>query len=169
MIRTFNEIKRRSGGGPNADNRASNTRRQNELARAQTPQVFGNRPQPPAYILSNPEAISLWDQIIDGLERIRVLLASDQHLIELYVQAAVRKREAEALLTDPDTGQLILLYRTPPSGSFALNPLLGIISNSEKIMFSCLRELGLTPQSRAKVSVSSDSDADQLATFLDAS
>ena len=76
-----------------------------------------------------------------------VLTTIDRAALAAYCQAYGRWVEAEERMRD---GQL--LYKTP-SGHVQQSPLLGIINKQLELMGRYLIELGMTPASRSRVSV----------------
>jgi P27 family predicted phage terminase small subunit len=98
-----------------------------------------------------------WKRLCPMLERMRVLTEVDgTALANLCVDVSILHQAQESLAK---TG---LLSKTAKTGMIHQSPLLNIIAVTTDRVTRGLREFGLTPASRSRISVSPDSSMDSL-------
>jgi P27 family predicted phage terminase small subunit len=97
-----------------------------------------------------PSAKAEWKRLAQQLFVLGVLTALDRTTLAAYCQAYGRWVEAEQKLKE--TPALLKL----PSGYFQQNPWLTIANKQLELMHKFLSELGLSPSSRSRVSVVSN-------------
>lgn len=94
-----------------------------------------------------PPAAREWRRVASALHGMGVLTTIDRAALAAYCQAYGRWVEAEERMRETP-----LLVRTP-AGYVQQSPLLGIINKQLELMGRYLLELGMTPASRSRVSV----------------
>jgi P27 family predicted phage terminase small subunit len=111
-------------------------------------------PKPEAKVPDCPEHLNevargQWDKLVPVLLGMKVLTEADQIALANLCQAYATLIEAQNQMAK--TG---ILYKTN-SGHIQQSPLLSIINGQVHIVNSLLREFGLTPSARTRVSVAS--------------
>jgi P27 family predicted phage terminase small subunit len=120
------------------------------------PQGKGHPHMPPGLSTTEEEMfMDLMGSVPDG-----ILSAADDGIIELYVSAWARLREARL-----QVAKVGLLVRSPTGP--VRNPLLVVINNAAREMRAAGAELGLSPVSRAKLTLSSKSGPDPMDWLID--
>lgn len=127
-----------------------------------------NEPKPdlalipcPQYLKSDKIAYAEWNRIIPELYKLRLLTNVDRTSLEIYcTQYAVYRR---ALMVINDEGLITTNIR---NGDKA-NPAAAIAREAAKIIKAIAIEFGLTPSSRARISLPSESIDDELENMID--
>lgn len=116
------------------------------------------RPRKPRWL--SPEAKKEWDFIVPILEDMGVLGEADSHALAMYCTAYARWKEAERTLQKE--GHAV----ETASGSLKAHPAWRVAQESFKQMSAMLKEFGLTPAARARLSVAGGEDGDDAADFF---
>ena len=113
-------------------------------------------PQPPAWLCDY--ALEEWNYITPKLAKYRVVSDLDRAVLVCYCEAFADYRRAREQLSD----QALVIERRFASGSRREqpNPYLSIANKAQRILHSCLSELGLTPAARARVTTDPRPDSD---------
>ena len=110
------------------------------------PKPTYSAPTCPAHL--NPTAKAEWKRLAPQLELLRMISQLDRAALAAYCQAYGRWVEAERKLSETPT--LIKL----PSGYIQPSPWLAIANKQLELMHKFQGELGLSPASRSRVSIS---------------
>jgi P27 family predicted phage terminase small subunit len=122
-------------------------------------------PSPPAVEPEPPAELSAlakgeWDRITPILTRMRVLTEADGAALALYCETFATWTETAKKIARQ--GYVVL----SAAATAKVNPLVAINAQARADMLRLLSEFGLTPSSRSRVSVTSDSEVDPIAEFL---
>lgn len=117
--------------------------------------INGAEPKPdtglptcPAHL--GPSAKAEWKRLARDLNRIGLLTRVDRAALAVYCQSWSRWVEAERKLAETPT-----LLKTP-AGYVQASPWLSIANRERELMARYMTELGLTPSSRSRLSVTVD-------------
>lgn len=111
-----------------------------------------NIPKAPTHL--NKEAKKEWKEMAQQLFNLGLLTNIDKAALAGYCQLYGRWVQAEKKL---GAGELVIETK---SGNLIQNPYLGIANRAYEIMFRSLTDFGMTPASRARVSVASKKKVD---------
>lgn len=100
---------------------------------------------PPAHL--DEDAVQEWNRLVPILKRMRVLTEADYIALANLCQAYSTMTQAQKQLKKAG-----LLYKTQ-SGYIQQSPLLSIVNASAETVMKHLREFGLTPASRSRLTV----------------
>ena len=125
-----------------------------------------NEPKPKPIKPSCPRWLSKhakreWRRLSRELERLGLLTKIDRGVFAQYCQAYATWREAEEVIRAK--GFIIMT----PKGHVQQIPHVNISHKAQLIMLRCAQEIGLTPSSRSRISVSGQEDEDVMAGLLD--
>jgi P27 family predicted phage terminase small subunit len=114
-------------------------------------QVLKARPKMPSHL--SPEARREWRRILPLLEERNVLSRADSTALGIYCETFARWVAAKKQISvEGITKTTQVLDRNGAiATSTKIHPALKIAENCERSLRACLREFGLTPQSREKV------------------
>jgi len=127
----------------------------------------GHEPKPPAKMPTcpshlSPTAKTEWKRLAHVLSEIGLLTLIDRTVLAGYCQAYGRWVEAERKLQETPT-----LLKTP-AGYIQTSPWLAISNKQMELMVKYMSELGLTPSSRARLSVNVPSEEDRRSKEIEA-
>ena len=114
-------------------------------------QVMKARPKMPSHL--SPEARREWRRILPLLEERNVLSRADSTALGIYCETFARWVAAKKQISEEGITKVTqaLDRNGSPITSTKIHPALKIAENCERSLRACLREFGLTPQSREKV------------------
>lgn len=126
-----------------------------------------NEPKPevaiipcPAYLKSDRIAYNEWNRIVPELYKLGLLTNADKVTLEIYCsQYAIYRRAIRELGTD--------LITTNIRNGDKANPAAAIAREAAKTIKAIAIEFGLTPSSRARISLPSESIDDELENMID--
>lgn len=124
-----------------------------------------NEPAPPAGPPETPDHLDTiaraeWTRMAAVLATMRVLTPADGPALAIYCAAYAQWVAAEAKVQSQ--GML-----TPQgTGSYKINPHVGIANQARTMMLKVLTEFGCTPSSRSRVAIDQDEKEDPIAKFL---
>lgn len=126
-----------------------------------------NEPKPAARIPPcpkhlNKEAKAEWRRISKELAVLGLLTMVDRAALAAYCQSWARWVAAEEELAKPD----VKMVEVTDKGYHHPNPWIGIANQAMKQMRGFLGEFGMTPSSRSKVTVATQSEADPYEEYL---
>jgi len=124
--------------------------------RQHEPKPVGDLTRPPVWM--NRDQKKLWNSAIAHAPK-GLLKKLDASVLATWVVACEIHSKTSAHLAD--AGMQGLLYKTPTNGTLIQSPLLGVLNRQAEIMLRAAAELGFTPASRARVTISSDENADE--------
>ena len=110
-----------------------------------------------------PKAKTVWKQLGDSLDRMRVLTEADGHALELLVDAYAEYRAARAVVAKEGA---TYESKTKHGKIVRARPEVAIAADAWKRMKAMLVEFGLTPSSRSQVSAAPIYDEDPMEAFL---
>lgn len=110
-------------------------------------------PAPPEHL--SREALQEWGRIVPQLHQLGLLSDIDRAALAAYCQTYGRWVQAERELQD-----LEALLDETPNGMKQQHALVGIANTAMKLMHKYLTEFGMTPSSRARVSVPKEDSKD---------
>ncbi len=90
----------------------------------------------------------VWDYTVEQLEGMGIAFPSDRDALVAYCEAVVTHRRACAGLAKSG-----MLLRNARTGAFQRNPLIQVQRDSAAVLRAFAREFGLTPSSRADISM----------------
>ena len=96
----------------------------------------------------NDEASDTWGWLCKTLGDLRLLANSDVAIMTLYCESW-----AEYIKVRKDVEEYGFIMVSPKTGNPFVNPLVNIEASLRKQLHQCLSELGLSPTSRARLSV----------------
>jgi P27 family predicted phage terminase small subunit len=114
---------------------------------ASEPRPKRGLPTCPAHL--NPSAKAEWKRLVQELQEIGILTLIDRAVLAGYCQSWGRWVEAERKLKETPP-----LIKTP-AGYVQLSPWLTVANREREFMLRYMAELGLTPSSRTRISVTS--------------
>lgn len=111
-----------------------------------------SEPQPGEFTSDPPphlddEAVAEWKRLVPILQRMKVLTEADYIALATLCQAYSTMSQAQKQLRESG-----LLYKTR-TGHVSQSPLLSIVNQNAEIVMRHLREFGMTPSSRSRLSV----------------
>lgn len=118
-----------------------------------------NEPKPAAVAPKMPPHLDEagkkeWRRLVPILKRMRVLTEADGLALANLCQAYSTMVKAQQKLNEAG-----LLYKSP-SGYVMQSPLLGVVNSSADAVNKMLREFGMTPAARSRISAQPESDED---------
>lgn len=116
---------------------------------AREPKPNGNLKAPPSHF--SVEQIAVWNYAIENAPP-GLLKNLDLSTLEVWTTACVLHREAMELVRKDG------LVVTAPSGYLMANPALSSLNTQAGIMLKSAGELGFTPSSRSRISISEEVD-----------
>lgn len=123
---------------------------------AREPKPLPGRPECPPHLQG--EAAAEWPRLVEQLEGMGILAASDRGSMAVYCQTWARWIEAERGIADEG------LISHGEKGSYQ-NPYVSIANQAMRQLVKVAAEFGLTPSSRSRVQVPERAN-DELADFL---
>jgi P27 family predicted phage terminase small subunit len=117
--------------------------------RATEPKPVGELVDPPGWMSASQKDV--WHYALEHAPR-GLLKKLDGSALTVWVVACDLHRQASEQLAN--LGAAGLLYKTPANGMLIQSPLVGTVNRQATIMLKAAAELGFSPTSRGRVSVS---------------
>ena len=140
---------------------------------APEPETIDARTPPPAHVAADAYALAEWNRRVAQLTRLGIMTEVDDGALALLCVAWSRWRQAEEAVQrfaqrDETTGGLMIrtAKKADGSGGNAIqNPLVGTANKAMEMYLKLAVEFGMTPSSRARISVESDDKGNPYAQF----
>jgi P27 family predicted phage terminase small subunit len=120
------------------------------------PQPTETTPVKPEWVTLDAVADAEWERVVPELASMRLLTCIDGAALEIYVKSYSRMREAETFM---DKAKTTFTKASATSGYLMPLPQVAIAQKYAKICMEIMREFGMTPSSRGRMSLPSDADA----------
>lgn len=120
------------------------------------PQPTETTPVKPEWVTLDEVANAEWDRVVPELASMKLLTCIDGAALEIYVKAYSRMREAEVFM---DKAKTTITKASKTSGYLMPLPQVAIAQKYGKICIEIMREFGMTPSSRGRMSLPSDGDS----------
>lgn len=116
-------------------------------------------PEPPDHL--DPIARAEWARMAATLETMGTLTIADAPALAIYCAAYAQWVAAEAKVQSQG------MVTPQGTGSWKINPHVGIANQARTMMLKVLTEFGCTPSSRSRVAIDQDEKEDPIVQFLD--